>query len=168
MNNRNWWNSVYRFFAAVVLVCVVLAGQAMAQPFRGSSGEIVLGLGTLNSVAYSPDGKYIATCGSMGAFLWDVETGMVIRGFWGQENCVISVAFSPDGTKVLTGSWDGTAKLWDVGTGAVIRTFSGYMGYVESVAFSPDGMKVLTGSEDGTARIWDVSEYADIERWVVY
>jgi len=39
---------------------------------------------------------------------------------------------------------------------------------VNSVAFSSDGTKVLTGSWDGTARIWDVSEYADIERWVVY
>ncbi len=69
---------------------------------------------------------------------------------------------------MLTGSYDNTANLWDAETGALIRTFSGHGDVVNSVAFSSDGTKVLTGSWDGTARIWDVSEYADIERWVVY
>ena len=49
-----------------------------------------------------------------------------------------SVAFSPDGTKILTGG-DRTAKLWDAGTGAVLRTLGGHSDYVSSVAFSPDG-----------------------------
>jgi WD40 repeat protein len=65
---------------------------------------------------------------------------------------VYSVAFSPDGTQVLTGSWDDTAKLWDAETGQEIHTFP--VGGVISVAFSPDGTRVLTGSNDGTARIW--------------
>ncbi|MFH0794424.1 MAG: hypothetical protein V2A74_10375, partial [bacterium] len=67
-----------------------------------------LGLGTLEAAAYSPDGKKIATAGGGGAFLWDVETAQVIRRFSGHSGIVSSVALSPDGTKVLTGSKDNT------------------------------------------------------------
>jgi len=68
---------------------------------------------------------------------------------------VNSVAFSPDGTKVLTGSDDGTAKSWDAATGALIQTFTATEdSAVHSVAFSPDGMNVLAGSTDGTTRLW--------------
>ncbi len=77
------------------------------------------------------------------------------RTFSGHTDMVESVAFSPDGKFVLTGSVDGTAKLWDAATGAEVRTFSGHAGPVESVAFSPDGKFVLTGSSDQTAKLWD-------------
>jgi WD40 repeat protein len=75
----------------------------------------------------------------------------------GHTSFVWSVAFSPDGTKVLTGSWDNTARLWDVSTGALVRAFEGHSEWVYSVAFSPDGTKVLTGSDDKTAWLWDAS-----------
>ncbi|HUW33497.1 MAG TPA: right-handed parallel beta-helix repeat-containing protein [Planctomycetota bacterium] len=84
-----------------------------------------------------------------------------MRTFW--DNSVVnSVAFSPDGTKVLTGSCDRTAKLWDIITHACIRTFAGHTGYVWSVAFSPDGTNVLTGAAfgmafDNTAKLWDAA-----------
>ena len=153
----------YRFCVAVVFVGMVLAGQAMAQgPLRGPSGEIILGLGTLSSAAYSPDGRNIATCSRLGAFLWDVDSRQVIRGFWGHTDWVSSVVFSSDGTKLLTGSNDTTAKLWDAATGAEIRTFSGHSGPVYSVAFSPNGTKVLTGSWDTTAKLWDAATGAEI------
>jgi sugar lactone lactonase YvrE len=70
---------------------------------------------------------------------------------------VYSVAFSPDGARVLTGSHDYTARLWDVATGKEIRAFKGHEDDVNSTAFSPDGKCVLTGSDDNTARLWDVA-----------
>ena len=122
MNNRNRWNEVCRL-AAVVLVCVVLVGQVRAQSFRGESGELVLGLGTLECAAYSHDGKYVATGGGGGVFLWNTQTGALTRRFSGHTEPVLSVAFSSDARELLTGSWK-EAKLWDIHTGLLLGRFS--------------------------------------------
>ncbi len=75
-----------------------------------------------------------------------------------------SVAFSPDGSTVLTGDSDGTVRLWDAGSGGEIGCLEGHGGLVRSVAFSPDGSTVLTGGDDGMARLWDVDLGAEIDR----
>jgi hypothetical protein len=80
----------------------------------------------------------------------------LIRTFEGHSSAVFSVAFSPDGARVLSGSKDNTIKLWDAVTGALIRTFEGHSSAVFSVAFSPDGARVLSGSTDGTV-LWNVA-----------
>jgi WD40 repeat protein len=98
--------------------------------------------------------------------LWDAETGQEIRSFRGHTLPVYSVAFSPDGTRVLTGSEDGTAKLWDVETGQEISTFRGHMSIVTSVAFSPDGTLVLTGSGDRTAKLCDAETGQEIRTFL--
>ncbi len=154
--------------AAMLLLALAMTGSASAQvslPLRGASGEMILGLGTLEAAVYSPDGKHIATAGSLGVFLWDAETGALLRTFRGHTDWVRSVAFSPDGKRVLTGSDDSTAKLWDAETGQEIRTFLGHTYSVYSVAFSPDDKRVLTGSGDGTARIWELE--VAVEDWSV-
>jgi len=74
----------------------------------------------------------------------------------GHSGFVFSVAFSPDGGRVLSGG-DTTLKLWDTATGALIRTFEGHSDMVSSVAFSPDGARVLSGSWDKTIKQWDVA-----------
>ena len=88
--------------------------------------------------------------------LSDPANTFLARIFSGHASYVLSVAFSPDGKQVLTGSWDKTAKLWDL-SGREIQTFSGHASSVWSVAFSPDGKQVLTGSDDKTAKLWDLS-----------
>ena len=66
------------------------------------------------------------------------------------QNTVFSVAYSPDGKTVMTGSWDHTARLWDASTGKPVGPPLEHQEWVWGVAFSPDGKTVITGSWDGT------------------
>jgi len=70
---------------------------------------------------------------------------------------VRSLAFSPDGRTIASGSFDNTIKLWDAAGGNEIRTLEGQSGSVWSVAFSPDGRTLASGSEDGTIRLWQMA-----------
>ena len=65
------------------------------------------------------------------------------------------MAFSPDGTRIVSGSEDKTAKVWDARTGTTLLDLKGHTGEVTSVAFSPDGTRIVTGSLDKTAKVWD-------------
>ena len=66
----------------------------------------------------------------------------------GHEEPVASVSFSPDGTRIVTASWDKTAKVWDATTGAMILTLQGHNSRVNSASFSPDGLRIITASDD--------------------
>ncbi len=65
------------------------------------------------------------------------------------------MSFSPDGTRIVTGSEDKTAKVWDARTGTALLELKGHTDGVTSVSFSPDGTRIVTGSDDKTAKVWD-------------
>jgi len=127
------------------------------------------------SVTFSPDGSWLASAASVGtakfldgiasierpssARVWDAVTGAE-RLKVTHARSVNSVAFSPDGAWLATGSSDGTARIWDAVT-ATERLKVTHARSVNSVAFSPDGAWLATGSSDGTARIWDAVTGAD-------
>jgi hypothetical protein len=121
---------------------------------------------SIQSVAFSPDGKYALT-GSEDktARLWDIQTGQEVRQFVGHTELIYSAIFSPDGRYVGTASWDETARLWDVRTGEEIRRFIAYPSYSGGLAYSPDGKVVLTGSADGIPRLWDAATGQELHKF---
>jgi WD40 repeat protein len=124
----------------------------------------------VESVSFSPDGKTLASGSADYAInLWDLTSGRELRTLTGPRHsgfelrnvvefsAFVSVAFSPDGKTLGSGSKDTTIKLWDVTSGRELRTLTGHSQWVRSVAFSPDGKKLASGSEDETIRLWDVT-----------
>ena len=118
----------------------------------------------LNSEAFSPDGKTLATGNWDGSVrLWDVVTGHQIGYLLtAGTGPVESLAFSPDGRTLATGSYgDGTAQLWDVATQHQIGIpLTVDTEPIRSVAFSPDGKTLATGGDDGAVRLWNVAYLA--------
>ena len=128
----------------------ILSSQ-LRQTLRGHNEQVV-------SVAWSPDGKRVATASLDGtAKVWDVGTGKDSLTFRGHKHFVNSVAWSPDGKQLATASYDETAKVWDAATGQEVMTLRGHRGWVNSVAWSPDGKRLATSSTDHTAKVWDAT-----------
>ena len=74
-----------------------------------------------------------------------------------QDPWIATIAYSPDGKKLATGSWDKTAIIWDALTGDKLFTLEGHRDTVRRVVFSPDGTRIVTASFDGTAMVWDAA-----------
>lgn len=89
-------------------------------------------------------------------FLWDIQSGEVLRRFEGHENWVRGVAYCPGGQTFVSGDQNGVMILWNIETGAPVFTMQGHEKAVRGVACSPDGATALTASEDNTLILWDL------------
>jgi len=115
-------------------------GDAVAGPFKGTQ---------LHSLP-------MARSSSLAPMIKPSEYGMHALGpFKGHTGSVSSVAFSPDGTRIVSGSHDQTIRVWDARTGDSAGPFKMHTGSVTSVAFSPDGTHIASGSNDQTIRVCD-------------
>ncbi|WP_437728676.1 pentapeptide repeat-containing protein [Sorangium sp. So ce861] len=88
---------------------------------------------------------------------WQALTGRLLQELGGNAAWLPTVAFSPDGATLASGSRDNKVRLWRVSTAEMLRVLHGHSDSVLSVAFSPDGMTLASGSRDGMVRLWQVS-----------
>jgi len=112
----------------------------------------------IESLAFSPDGTKLASCGDEVVKLWDVQSKEVTTTFWGHTQPVFAVDFSPDASLLVSGGKDKVVKLWNVEDGREIKTLYNHWDPVKSVAFSPDGNLVASASKDTTIKVWNIKE----------
>lgn len=123
-----------------------------------------------NRLTFSPDGKLLLaprnTLSPAGVFvlgLWDAATGTELPTMPKEPETVVhtgvisSMAFSPDGARLATGSLDHSIRVWDVASRKVIRSFQGHLGEVWSVSWSTDGQQIISGGKDGSLRVWSAA-----------
>ena len=111
--------------------------------------------GACPAVALSANGKSMAVAVDWTTKIYDVEKKrerLVLKGHKGQ---VASVAFTPDGQTLMTGSWDQTVRLWDVATGLERANYNWDIGRVYCATYAPDGLRLAAGGDLGRVVVWD-------------
>ncbi|KAF9966500.1 Serine/threonine-protein kinase smu1 [Mortierella alpina] len=108
-------------------------------------------------LGFSKDSEMLASGAQDGKIkVWRIQTGQCLRRYSPAHQAgVTSICFSPDGTQVLSASFDLTVRLHGLKSGKMLREFRGHTSFVNHASFSLDGTQVMSSSSDGTIKIWD-------------
>jgi WD40 repeat protein len=114
----------------------------------------------ITCLAISPDNTILVGGSWKKIWVWNFQTGEIIRSIEGLSHWVLSVAISPNGNKLVSGSADKTIKVWNLNSGKLIHTLidlSWYSNWITAVAITPDGKTIVSGSTTKTIKIWDLN-----------
>ncbi|MFM6269383.1 MAG: hypothetical protein ACKPFA_23205, partial [Dolichospermum sp.] len=151
----------------------------------GTGSDEVRGIDT---ITVTPDGSKIISGGGMAIQVWSLRKkwgfvsytvyimGVLLKILWGSNKIWVlitgqklhisschnepieTIAITPDGTKIISGSQDKMIKVWDLATGKELISLSGHNGSIKKIAITPDGTKIISGSWDKTIKVWDLSK----------
>ncbi len=125
----------------------------------------------IRSLAFTPDGKTLATLGNNGdgtIHLWDVASARERRRLSSQFGDGSVLAVSPDGRTLAVSGENNTIRLWDLATGKPCDTALGSQGAILAVAVAPNGRQVAVGGTDGVVRLWDLATAREIRSFTAY
>jgi WD40 repeat protein len=113
-------------------------------------------LGSIFAAKYSPTDNLFATAIDNKIYLWEVDSTRQLHILDKHSAWVESLAFSPDGKILASGSHDQTIRLWDIQTGQCLQVIIGHTSGIQSLAFNYDGTTLASGSIDRTVRLWNI------------
>ena len=113
-------------------------------------------LGSILAAKFNPTGNLFATAIENKIYLWEVDKVRQLHQLEGHTAWVRSIAFTPDGKILASGSHDSNIKLWNIETGECLQTLTGHTSGIQSLAFNQDGTTVVSGSNDKTVRLWNI------------
>ncbi len=111
-----------------------------------------------NRMAFAPDGKLLAVVDDWSIRLWDIAEGKEIRWLGGHLGPVSSIAFTPDGKRLVSLASDRGPRVWDVATGKTVARLSFNLGFPSCLALTADGKTIATTGGDRTIRLWNISD----------
>jgi WD40 repeat protein len=138
-----------------------LLSYAMPTGLSLRTGLLSAALANASPLAWSPDGRYIASsCGDVAIHIWEASTGRQITTWRVRSGLVLAVAWSSDSERLAAASAAGpksAVSLWSMHRKELILTYHGHTSDVRAVAWSPDGKCIASGGHDKVVRIWDAA-----------
>ncbi|WP_339378121.1 DNA-directed RNA polymerase subunit omega [Calothrix sp. NIES-2100] len=122
---------------------------------EANSSKRIFPTDTIACVAISHNNQILVGGSWQKIWVWNLQTGELLRTIDGHSHWVLSVAISPDGNTLVSGSADKTVKFWNLKTGLLIRQINAHSNWVSAVAITPDGKTLVTASADKTIKIWN-------------